>query len=229
MLRAVVVAGHRRGAEQVDRAVGPDQPTAGQRRHGGQPDDEDGAGERCAGSADRTDHRRSPLGGRSVRTGPVGALDSAAVALVPATVPVGHSPIAGCRHRAPPPMMRECTTAACGRPSGPPPRSPWPSPLPRADRWPPPRPPAPRTSRPTTRAITRMPRWSPRSWRRRRRIRTSSRSARSARATRAGPSGWPRYRTTWPSTRTSRRSCSTGSTTPASTSRSSRRWPSCAG
>ena len=41
--------------------------------------------------------------------------------------------------------------------------------------------------------------------------------------------GWPRSRTTWPSTRTSPRSCSTGSTTLASTSRSSRRWRSCAG
>ena len=101
VLRAVVVAGHRRGAQQVDRAVRPDQPTARQRRHGGQPDDEDGAGESCAGSADRTDHRRSPLGGRSVRTGPVGALDSAGVVLGSRHGPVGHSPIAGCRHRAP--------------------------------------------------------------------------------------------------------------------------------
>src|SRR6476660_4498194 len=56
-----------------------------------------------------------PLGGRSVRTGPVGALDSAHVALVPATVRVGHSPIAGCRHLAPAAMLPACTIAACGR------------------------------------------------------------------------------------------------------------------
>ena len=86
VLRAVVVGGQRRRAQQVDRAVRADQAAAGEGRRGRQRDDEERRAPRAAPA--RLIERiivDLPLDGRSVRTGPCwGPKTPRGAALVPA-------------------------------------------------------------------------------------------------------------------------------------------------
>ena len=167
MLLAVVVGGQRGRPQQVDRAVRADQAAAGEGRRGRHGDHEqcgcDGARQAGGGSADRADHRRSPLDGRSGRTGPVGAQDSGTPPRCSRPSGPGGvvAPSRGGTRRLDRPSWADARTPPATRPRA----APGPRPAPRLGPvrrrlrrpWPPP------TSRRRTRGTTPTRRWSPRS------------------------------------------------------------------